>query len=717
MTPAVDEFRKKIEYFTLVRTTGLRRVLLSPPLLGALFMLVLSLRAATESDDKDLGGAAGAVAAFIERRFAGEIRHIGIAIAACGIALGALLGAVALGLVVARRRKLPDPEPLALEGVAVIVCLHALLQGWGMATSPQLYAAKWYAVGGVFRLLQVLATDVLGPRGVIVCAILFFASYTWRALRDLVNSRGGGAVAAITLFAIGGTLAAFASGEKTARAKEEAPPRSVAATEHPNIVVIAADSLRADRLDPRVAPHLSQLAARGTRFDKAYVSIPRTFPSWVTILTGRHSHHHGIRSMFPRWEEREKDFDAIPSRLRNAGYKTAVVSDYAGDIFGRIDLGFGRVDTPSFDFRQLIRQRALERETPLLPVLRSRLGRAIFPVLRELNHAADPDLLANDAIRAIRDLRGGPFFLTVFFSTAHFPYAAPAPYYREFTDKSYRGRFKYHKPVGIGGEDAPPDAADVTQIRALYDGAVKSIDDAATRVLDEIEALGLSKNTIVVLTADHGETLYDNGHGQGHGDHLFGDEGTHVPLVILDPRQSGKNRVSRVVRDVDIAPTMYALANVAAPSDLDGQSLAPALSGGDISKAVAVSETELWFTEEITALAPELRLPYPGILELTELDSKHGDEIVLQRGIRPVTLVARHRMVRDERWKLIYIPARNGVTYMLFDTENDPGESSDVSRKFPAEVERLRSLLWAYMLKDPQMEARNGYLVPRGSGL
>ncbi len=680
-------------------------------------MLVLSLHAATEADDKDLGGAAGAVAAFIEKRFANEIRHIGIAIAATGVALGTVLGTVALALVFVRRRGLPSPEKLALEGFAVILGLHTLLQGWGMATSPQLYAAKWYASGGIFRLLQVLATDVLGPRGVLLLAIVLIGAYTWRAARDAVLQRGKGAAATLALFLIGGTMAALASKESSARAKEEPLARPISSAERPNIVVIAADSLRADHLDPRVAPHLSELAKRGTRFDRAYVSIPRTFPSWVTILTGRHSHHHGIRSMFPRWEEREKNFDALPTRLRAAGYKTAVVSDYAGDIFGRIDLGFGRVDTPSFDFRQLIRQRALERETPLLPVLHSRLGRAIFPVLRELNHAADPNLLANDAIAAMRDLRGGPFFLTVFFSTAHFPYAAPAPYYREFTDKAYRGRFKYHKPVGIGGEDAPPDAADITQIRALYDGAVKSVDDAATRVLDEIEALGISKNTIVVLTADHGETLYDNGHGQGHGDHLFGDEGTHVPLVILDPRQSGRNRVTRVVRDVDIAPTLYALANVAPPADLDGQPLTPALSGGDIPKAVAVSETELWFTEEIAALAPELRLPYPGILELTELDSKHGDEIVLQRGIRPVTLVARHRMVRDERWKLIYVPARSGVKYMLFDTESDPGETSDVALRFPAEVERLRSLLWAYMLKDSQMEARNGYLVPRGSGL
>ena len=52
-----------------------------------------------------------------------------------------------------------------------------------------------------------------------------------------------------------------------------------------NVLVLAADSLRADRLDPKLAPNLSALAAKGTRFDRAYVSLPRTFQSWVTILT------------------------------------------------------------------------------------------------------------------------------------------------------------------------------------------------------------------------------------------------------------------------------------------------------------------------------------------------------------------------------------------------------------------------------------------------
>jgi arylsulfatase A-like enzyme len=420
--------------------------------------------------------------------------------------------------------------------------------------------------------------------------------------------------------------------------------------------------------------------------------------------------------MFPTWDDRAHDFDALPQRLAGAGYATGVVSDYAGDIFSRIDLGFARVDTPSFDFRQLIRQRALERETPLLPFLHSHLGRRLFPVMRELNDAADPMLLADDVGTALHAMKDKPFFLTVFFSTAHFPYAAPAPYYAKYTDPSYRGRFKYHKPVGLGA-DAAADAADVTQVRALYDGAVSAIDDAVARVLDSLRREGLADNTIIVVTADHGETLYDNGHGQGHGDHLFGDEGTHVPLVIVDPRAGASARERRegtIVRDVDLAPTLYALAAVAPPADLDGRSLAPELFGAATpERHFAYAETELWFTEEIPGLSSDMRMPYPGIMALTELDARHNAEIVMRRDMLPVTGMARHRMIRDERWKLVYVPTRKGVKYMLFDTVADPAEVRDVAASNPTEVTRLRTELWAWMLRDTQMEQKDGFLVPR----
>ncbi len=707
------------------------RALARPPMLGAAYMTWLAVRAARTppEDPQELGAQAHQIESMVAGHFGGEIGRIAVGIVAAAIVYGLILGALADALVALRRRlhpSLPFSQPRRWAAVlGVVVALHAAVELWAMANDPQLYAAAWYARGQWRRTVQVLASDVLHPTGILLLAVAAGAAFLagprseWPSLRDRARRaldrwrvRTARRPGVLTTIAVGAALALLVVLFGRLPSAHARAPGDVA---RPNVLVLAADSFRADRLDPRTAPNLSALADRGTRFERAYVSLPRTFPSWVSWLTGRHPHHHGIRSMFPRWEERARDFDALPERLGRAGWATGVVSDYAGDIFSRIDLGFGAVNVPEFDFRQLVRQHVLERETPLLPVLHSRLGRAAFPVLREMNDAADPQMLARDAVRTMRSLEArGPFFLVVFFSTAHFPYAAPSPFYGRFTDSNYRGRFKYDKPVGLGTE-APADARDEKQVRALYDGAVTAIDDAAQRVLDALDADGISKSTVVVVTGDHGETLYDHGHGQGHGDHLFGDEGTHVPLVVVDPRSpaSGPHREPAIVRDVDLAPTIYALTGVPAPADLDGRSLVPALSGQPLAPALAYAETGLWFTEDIPGLPGELRLPYPGIARLTEVDTQHADELVLQKAMKPLTLVAKHRMVRDERYKLLYVPTRTGVRWMLFDTRDDAGEEHDVAAEHPDVVARLQGELWTWMRRDVDMTERDGYLVPR----
>ena len=739
-----------------------RAALVSPPVVGAAYVTALAAWSGARSArvDTDVGDVrrAEAVEAFIARRFAGEVSRMKIGVIATALALGLVLGLVAEVLL---RLRHPAPRlarrsalPALIESALLVAALHAALVGWAMADSPQLYAARWYAEGGLARTVQVIATDVLRPRGVVLATTALAMLYVRparvayllhralacvrRPLQGVLGEATKKSNLPLAALAIGASAFvdarrpasiahAPAAGGAPSVANGHAPALAKASDGEPlNVLILAADSLRADRLDPRIAPNLTKLAARGTRFDRAYVSMPRTFPSWVTILTGRHGHHHGVRSMFPTWDERTKDFDALPSRFAKAGYATAVVSDYAGDIFARIELGFERVETPSFDFRQVIRQKVLERETPLLPVLHSHLGRRLFPAMRELSDAADPMLLADDVEATLRSMNDGPFFVTVFFSTAHFPYAAPAPYYAKYTDKAYRGRFKYHKPMGLGrAAELAPDADDIRQIHALYDGAVTAVDDAVGRLLRVLERRGIADRTIVVVTADHGETIFENGRGQGHGDHLFGDEGTHVPLVVYDPRYGADAKrasglapegrhETRLVRDVDLAPTLYELAGVPPPADLDGRSLAPALRGEPIERRLAYAETGLWFTEEIPGLPSELRLPYPGVMGLTELDARHNTEIVLRKEMQPVTLMARHRMVRDERWKLVYAPTRAGVRYFLFDTESDPAELHDVAPSHPEEVARLRAELWSWMLEDSTMEQKDGYLVPRG---
>jgi hypothetical protein len=97
---------------------------------------------------------------------------------------------------------------------------------------------------------------------------------------------------------------------------------------------------------------------------------------------------------------------------------------------------------------------------------------------------------------------------------------------------------------------------------------------------------------------------------------------------------------------------------------------------------------------------------------LLELDTAHNNEIVLREDARALTTMARHRMARDERWKLLYLPTRERATYRLYDTQADPDERMDVAAKFPAETERLKGELWKWILSDKTLVRRGEYAVP-----
>jgi Sulfatase len=695
--------------------------LLRPPLVGVLYFELCALLGlvSTLEDDRIQGVHAKSVQHLIATHFSGEVTQVALMVLALAALIGGLLGAVA-GLLVRLRARLAgrspcSPERLAGESLAVIVAAHAIFFMHDVAMHPALYQRALYSHGGVLRAVQLLGTEVLGPAGISALGAFAFVAWFAVALRPWETVRARIRAASSHMLAprpiAVGALAVILLAVELASG---GPRRVAEASRHPNVLLIATDSLRNDHVVPRYAPHMAALAAHGVRFEHAYVSLPRTFPSWVTIATGRYPHHHGVRNMFPRWEERAVDLHPMPRSFQRAGYFTAVVSDFAGDIFRRVDLGFSYIDTPTFNMSELIRERTLDGQLALLPFLGSDLARRMVPSLRELPNDANADAVTSDALAAIDRAGSRPFFVTVFYSSVHFPYAAPAPYYQRFTDRHYDGRFRYDKAELLGRE-APPNAADVKQVRGLYDGAVSAVDDAVARLLAGLKARGLDRDTIIVVTADHGESLYEPGRGQGHGDHLFGDEATHVPLAVYDPSRPNPRSVDQIVESVDIAPTLCELAKVRCPTGMDGRSLLPLMDGKTLPARPAFAETGLWFTESIPEVPLSLRLPYPDLPHVTEVLPDHDDEIVMRKRFEPLTLTAKHRMVRERRYKLIYIPTRDGVKWMLFDTIADPGETKNVIGAHPDVARRLKAELWHWMLEDPKMQREHGYLLPRAS--
>jgi arylsulfatase A-like enzyme len=691
--------------------TRIVEIVLAGPIVGVAYVLAMTAWAFSGGDDdKVLGVRASPIVELAKKHFSADVRALTTSMIATAIALGAAIGLVAELAMLLRRKPPHTFVGRTLMRIVLVASLHGALLAYAIARTPQLYTdVLWNRSGrsaAWTRTLQIVLTDVLGPIGIAgFTAIALFLFIAPRIDRHSLR------ISAVTLGSVG-----IVSALLMLSTRRHIPAHRSRA---PNVVILAVDSLRDDRVNDRLAPNLASVGRDGARFSRAYVTIPRTLPSWTTILTGREPHAHGLRTMFPRYEDRARDLHALPARLTPLGYKSGVVGDYAADIFTRVRYGFDLVDAPTFNFHALIATRALEHATPLLPFLHSRMGRSVMPAMREMNQAADPMFVAKDAARALDRLDDGhPFLLTVFFSTAHFPYAAPAPYYRRFTDPAYRGRFRYHKPNVLGQEGAL-DEADIKQVRGLYDGAVSAVDDAAGYLLEELKKRGLDDNTIVIVTADHGEMLYEDGHGQGHGDHLFGDHVVHVPLAMRVPGRA-HHVIPDIVRDVDLVPTILDL--VGAPAaPLDGRSLRDLLDGRAMAPRPAFAETEVWMTESIAELPSggdhPLRLPYPNVSQLTELDPRLGHDVVMRAEAEPIVIAAKHRMILDGDLKLVYAPTRKGPRWFLFDRTNDPGEVHDLASVRTADLERLRGQLWRFILADKKLEERDGIVVPRANAV
>lgn len=628
----------------------------------------------------------------------------------------------------------------ALLSLPLGLLLHLVVFARALQLRPALFAEALYDRGGLTRRLMLAISH---GRAMPILWTLSLTALLFAILAPLLSPRGRRLLDAIAdgirgrrrsrtsvLLTALGVLGLLFSAYVGLRG-DPVPPRSASSmgplpsgksATRPSVLLIAIDSLRADRLDGsersrRLLPALSGLAGRSVAFDSARVTVPRTFPSLVTLLTGRYPHSHGIRTMFPTLEQRAKVPKALPRLLREAGYRTTVLSDFCGEIFSRIDLGYEHSQVPAFDARTIVLQRALTLHKNLLPYFLTDAGRPLahawFPELDSLAEIADARRLADQSVALLAQSAGQPFFMTVFFSSAHFPYAAPAPYYRQKTDPAYRGAFRYYKPPLA--EPASPE--DVAQVRGLYDGALAAADDGVARILAGLSRLGLAESTVVVVLADHGENLYDApGRGMGHGDHLEGDPSLHVPLLIYDPVHAfPAHRVPGIVRDIDVVPTLLSLLGLPPPPDgvpLDGVDLRPLLTGEKASLGLsAFHETELWFTASGPGFEPDKRLPYPAVTSTTAVDAH--DDIALAERFSELVTVAKHRALRTEDWKLIYRPTRGGARFSLFDMHSDPQEQHDVAEAHPEVVEKLRTALFDLVSRDPTITIETGFILPR----
>lgn len=496
-----------------------------------------------------------------------------------------------------------------------------------------------------------------------------------------------------------------------------------------NILFVMYDQLRHDYLScaghPTMkTPNFDRLAAKGVRFDRAYVQSPICGASRMCFYTGRYVHSHGAAwNNFPL----KVGEMTLGDHLRKIGVESWLVgkTHMRADAEGMARLGLApdsiigaRVADCGFDVH--VRDDGLnaegpegfydEKRSPYNEWLRAQgypghnpwhvhansgvdaagdiasgwlLENAVEPANIREQDSETPWLTRQAMEFMASPARQAPWLCHLSYIKPHWPYIVPAPWHNLYGPadvvppvRHARERENPHPVFRVFMNNQAGQAFARDEVREAvipaYMGLIAQCDAEFGKLLDFLESSGRIRETMIVLTSDHGDYLGD--HWMGEKD-LFHDPSVRIPLIIYDPRAAADGSrgttCSALVESIDLAPTfVQAMGGAPAGHILEGRDLTPFLHGQPVTewrKAV--------FSEyDYSAMA----LAGPGYLDVSPED-------------------ARLFMVFDGRWKLIH--AEGGFRPMLFDLETDPEEFDDLgaSPAHKAEIDRLMALLndWA----------------------
>jgi arylsulfatase A-like enzyme len=314
----------------------------------------------------------------------------------------------------------------------------------------------------------------------------------------------------------------------------------------PNVVLIVVDTLRADRLqgvaeDRDTLGPVAALAAQSTRYDAAYAPASWTRPSVATVFTGMLPARH--QAKIGGTSKLSTALPTLAEQLSGAGWATAgysanvVVSRASG-----FDQGF---------------ERFLDYEG----------GVQAYP---------DIEIMMRQA-RAWLHTAPSPFFLYLQPMNAHGPYRVPAPYRKVLLGRAPSDEFDYEKPPRttlMAGRLAERERIGESYVASLcdqYDTAVRYSMEMVGGLFSDLKRLGLWESSLVILTSDHGEEIYDHG-GFSHAYTLF-EEVVRVPLLVKLPGQTEPAARSDRVSLADLYPTVLEVVGLPIPGHLDGRSL------------------------------------------------------------------------------------------------------------------------------------------------
>lgn len=320
--------------------------------------------------------------------------------------------------------------------------------------------------------------------------------------------------------------------------------RGAAGVARPNVILLTIDTLRADHLGAYGAadvstPAIDRLAREGTRFTNAATTVPFTLPAHSSIMTGTYPPVHGVRENVGY--ALGDDAPTLATLLGSAGYRTAgFVSAFVLDSQWGIGRGFDRYhddfDTSAMESRNL---GSVQRDG----------AETLESVVAWLDERPE-----------------GPFFLWMHLFDPHDPYEPVEPWASRYPGRPYAGEVAY-------------------------------TDSIVGRFREALEERGLLEDSVVILTADHGEGLGD--HGEAYHGYFIYESTTHVPLIVRAPGVAAGREVAAAVSHVDLLPTILEVTGIEPQQQAQGRSLVPLLLAGESEEA---SAERIAYTESYYAL-------------------------------------------------------------------------------------------------------------------
>jgi arylsulfatase A-like enzyme len=308
----------------------------------------------------------------------------------------------------------------------------------------------------------------------------------------------------------------------------------------PNILLVGLDTLRADAVgawgrNPSLTPTLDRLAGESDVWLDTFTAFNVTNPSFTSILTGLYGKNHGVYDLQTPLPQ---SFQTLPELLSTKGYETLAIlsAHHLGDHNSGLGQGFADITLAEEHFA------------------------AELPVDMTVDWLAE----RKDPAR--------PFFAWIHLFDPHTPHTPPKPYALGFRDAAAMGL----APVRNWTQFRAPGPRAFTEAvlgadKDLYDGEVAYLDHQLGRLLDWLDGHGYGENTIVVVVADHGESLGEHGIRFRHvGLH---DTTTHVPMMIRWPgRERTGRKIHGLVQSIDLFPTLLKAAGIEPPPN-DGVDL------------------------------------------------------------------------------------------------------------------------------------------------